>query len=249
MCTFGRPIAGVAARSVLTTDTGVRRWRDCPRGHITFVPAGLPIDWEWNYASRSVHLTISPDFLRDIGRQLDLPDGPSHSPQPAFRVLNDALSGPLMELQREAVSGSLGSDLTTTSLLNLIGVRLLRLADAAAGADAGGDEPVTRLAAAFRRRCVDLIHDRLGENLSLAEFAREFGLSPCHFARLFKQATGFPPHEYQLQIRVQRAQTLLLVTPRRTIADIACELGFADESHLRRHFKRIVGVTPGQFRA
>jgi AraC family transcriptional regulator len=93
-----------------------------------------------------------------------------------------------------------------------------------------------------------MMEDRLDENVSLAELAGELRLSPFHFARLFKEATGFPPHEYQLQLRVRRAQKLLLQTPRRTVAEIACELGFADESHLRRHFKRIVGMTPGQFR-
>ena len=249
MCSFGRPLEGVAARSVLRTEAGVRNWRNCPRGHVTFVPAGVPLDWEWNYASSSVHLTISPDFLDGVSQQLDMPGGSSFDLQPAFRVLDDSLSMPLMELRTEAITGSLGNELAKTSLLTLIGVRLLRLGVRDLDVHSIATDPAAGLATAFRQRCVELVQDRLDENLSLAELAREFGLSPYHFARLFKQATGFPPHEYQLQIRVQRAQAMLLQSPRRSIADIACELGFADESHLRRHFKRIVGVTPGQFRA
>lgn len=249
MCSFGRPVAGVAARSVLRTDSGVRSWRQCPRGHVTFVPAGMPIDWEWNYESQSVHLAINPGFLDEIGWQLETPQRSSFCLRPAFRILDDSLSVPLLELRGEIVASGVGDDLAKSSLLNLIGVRLLRRMAGDARADRASQDAATGQATAFRRRCIELIHDRLDENLSLAEIARECGLSPYHFARLFKQATGFPPHEYQLQLRVQRAQVLLLRTPRRTIADIACDLGFADESHLRRHFKRIVGITPGQFRA
>jgi AraC family transcriptional regulator len=248
MCSFGRPVKPAAARSVLKTDAGARQWRDFPRGHVTFLPAGLPIDWEWNYASRSVHLTIRPDFLDELGEELGIGGRSASDLQPAFRVLDDALSVPLLELRAEAGSTSLGNDLAKSSLLTVIGVRLLRRAAGVPGHDPADGTASVRPAKAFRRRCSEIIRDQLDRNLSLRELAQEFGLSPYHFARLFKQATGFPPHEYQLQMRVTRAQALLLQRPRRTVAEIACELGFADESHMRRHFKRIVGVTPGRFR-
>ena len=105
------------------------------------------------------------------------------------------------------------------------------------------------LALCCRQRCIEILSDRLAEQITLAELAGEFGLSPWHFSRLFKQATGFPPHEYQLQLRIQRARSILAHSPSRTIADIAYQLGFAEESHFRRHFRRIVGTTPGKFRA
>ena len=248
MCTVGAPIGGVAAKSVLRTETGVHQWGDFPRGHISFIPAGLPIDWEWNYASRSVHLTIRPEFLDALAQEMEIPNGVELEMRPAFRVLEESLSRPLLELGAEAAANGKGSRLATSSLLTVIGVRLLRFAAAGPGTDRKEPASSAGLAAAIRHRCVEMMEDRLYENVSLAELAGEFRLSPFHFARLFKEATGFPPHEYQLQLRVRRAQKLLLQTPRRTVAEIACELGFADESHLRRHFKRIVGMTPGQFR-
>jgi AraC family transcriptional regulator len=248
MCTVGAPIGGVAAKSVLRTETGVHQWGDFPRGHISFIPAGLPIDWEWNYASRSVHLAIRPEFLDALAREMEIPNGAELELRPTFRVLEESLSRPLVELGAEAAANGKGSRLATSSLITVIGVRLLRFAAAGRGTDRKGSASSAGLAAAIRHRCVEMMQDRLDENVSLAELAGELRLSPFHFARLFKEATGFPPHEYQLQLRVRRAQKLLLQTPRRTVAEIACELGFADESHLRRHFKRIVGMTPGQFR-
>ncbi len=248
MCSVGAPIDGVTAKSVLKTETGVHQWDDFPRGHISFIPAGLPIDWEWNYASRSVHLTIRPEFLNALAQEMEIPNGAERAMRPSFRKFEESLSRPLLELRAEAAANSKGSRLATSSLLTVIGVRLLRLAAAGPGRDRKEPASSAGLAAAIRHRCVELMEDRLDENVSLADLAGEFRLSPFHFARLFKEATGFPPHEYQLQLRVRRAQQLLMQSPRRTVAEIACELGFADESHLRRHFKRIVGMTPGQFR-
>ena len=71
-------------------------------------------------------------------------------------------------------------------------------------------------------------------------------LSPYHFLRSFKAAVGLSPHAYQTQLRLQQAKTLLVagMAP----ADVAQQVGFADQSHLNRHFKRVVGVPPGQYR-
>ena len=73
------------------------------------------------------------------------------------------------------------------------------------------------------------------------------GLSPSHFARLFRQATGQPPHRYALHARIERAQTLLLQTGL-SITAVSEQLGFYDESHFIRHFKRIMGTTPDVWR-
>ncbi|MEZ4657638.1 MAG: AraC family transcriptional regulator [Caldilineaceae bacterium] len=71
-------------------------------------------------------------------------------------------------------------------------------------------------------------------------------LSPYHFLRTFKAAVGLSPHAYQTQLRLQHAKGLLAngMAP----ADVAQQVGFTDQSHLNRHFKRVVGVPPGQYR-
>jgi transcriptional regulator GlxA family with amidase domain len=97
-------------------------------------------------------------------------------------------------------------------------------------------------------RAVELMRQRLADSLSLEEMAQASGVSPFHFARQFKAATGHPPHEYLMRLRVDRAQELISKNGRNwTLAAIAQDSGFADQSHMSRHFRRVLGVTPGEF--
>ncbi len=97
-------------------------------------------------------------------------------------------------------------------------------------------------------RAVELMRHRLTEAIPIEELAQAAGLSPFHFARQFKAATGYPPHDYLIRLRIDRARELLEKSGRTlTMAAIANECGFADQSHLARHFKRVLGVTPGVF--
>jgi AraC family transcriptional regulator len=73
-------------------------------------------------------------------------------------------------------------------------------------------------------------------------------LSPYHFARQFKAATGLPPHQYVLARRIERAQQLLRDGDDLSLSEVAAGAGFSDQSHFSRHFKRVVGTTPRQFR-
>ena len=67
-----------------------------------------------------------------------------------------------------------------------------------------------------------------------------------HFTRQFKQSTALPPHQYIIRTRVERAKQLLK-QGNLTIAQVAYVVGFSHQSHLNRHFKRLVGVTPKVF--
>ena len=83
---------------------------------------------------------------------------------------------------------------------------------------------------------------------SLEQLAAVAHLSAYHFARQFKAATGLPPHQYVIILRVERARHLLQGAEDLTLAEVAARVGFSDQSQLTLHFKRLVGVTPGQFR-
>ena len=91
----------------------------------------------------------------------------------------------------------------------------------------------------------EYLEDNLGRGVSLEELARLANLSPFHLARVFRDEVGLPPHAYQAQARVDRARSLLLRGW--PAARVARETGFADQSHLSRRFKRLVGVTPGRY--
>ena len=84
-----------------------------------------------------------------------------------------------------------------------------------------------------------------GENPSLDELARLAGLSPFRLLRVFRHALQLPPHAYLTGVRVARARALLAAGW--PTARVATETGFVDQSHLTRQFKRLVGVTPGQY--
>jgi AraC-like DNA-binding protein len=89
------------------------------------------------------------------------------------------------------------------------------------------------------------LEDHYTENVSLEELAAFVNLSPFHLLRVFRDTVGLPPHSYLTQVRVTHAKHLLLTSM--SPAQVALTVGFTDQSHLTKHFKRIVGVTPGQY--
>lgn len=94
-------------------------------------------------------------------------------------------------------------------------------------------------------RAKTYLRDRFSDSVTLEELGAAAGLSRFHLVRAFAAQFGLPPHAYQIGLRVERARTLLRsgVPP----ADVALAVGFADQSHLTRHFKRVNGVTPGRY--
>ncbi|MCY1014725.1 helix-turn-helix transcriptional regulator [Pyxidicoccus sp. MSG2] len=97
--------------------------------------------------------------------------------------------------------------------------------------------------AALRAR--DCLHASFTENVGLDALASGVGLNRFHLLRVFRAEFGLPPHDYVTHLRVARARTLL--SQGMAAGDVAAEVGLYDQSQLNRHFKRIVGLTPGQY--
>lgn len=91
-----------------------------------------------------------------------------------------------------------------------------------------------------------LLEDDYARNVTLEELAHCAGLNPFTLLRGFQRTYGLPPHAYQLQVRLRLVKRLL--QRGETLAQTALTAGFADQSHLGRHFKRAFGVTPQQYR-
>ena len=89
------------------------------------------------------------------------------------------------------------------------------------------------------------MHDNFNELVSLDELVALTRLSRFHLVRAFALHTGIPPHAYQLKLRIERACVLLRAGV--TAAEAATQVGFADQSHFTRHFKRIWHITPAQY--
>lgn len=91
----------------------------------------------------------------------------------------------------------------------------------------------------------EFIDDFPSADVSLQELANLAALSPFYLVRSFQKAYGFAPHSYQIQARLRLAKKLLKQGGK--ISEVAQQAGFHDQSHLHRHFKRAMGVTPGEF--
>lgn len=108
--------------------------------------------------------------------------------------------------------------------------------------------PSSGVAAAGRaavERAKTMLWDRFNDTITLDELAAAAGCSRFHLLRTFAQHTGLPPHAYQIRVRVERSRRLLANGVPISVA--ALNVGFADQSHFTRHFKRIMRVTPSRY--
>ncbi|MCA0458230.1 MAG: AraC family transcriptional regulator [Chloroflexi bacterium] len=96
------------------------------------------------------------------------------------------------------------------------------------------------------RDAKDYLHAHYAEDVSLEQLAQAVYLSPFHLSRLFRERLSLPPHMYLNQIRINRTKTLLNTDM--PLMAVAQSVGYADQSHLSKAFKRVVGITPGQYR-
>ncbi|HEU0052873.1 MAG TPA: AraC family transcriptional regulator [Longimicrobium sp.] len=102
-----------------------------------------------------------------------------------------------------------------------------------------GEAPVVRARA--------YLEEHWSRNVPLDELAAACGLSKFHLTRQFARVVGVPPHAFQNRLRVARAAELLREGV--PVGEVARRTGFADASHLSRHFKRATGTTPGRYAA
>jgi AraC-like DNA-binding protein len=93
----------------------------------------------------------------------------------------------------------------------------------------------------------ELLEDRLAQTVGLAELAATAGLSRFHLIRAFQRRYGLTPFAYQRNLRIERARAVLRAGL--SLADAAAHAGFADQSHLGRSFRAVMGSTPGEYRA
>ena len=154
------------------------------------------------------------------------------------------IRGVALSLLSELEQGGVCGPLYAQSLSNILAVHLLRNyteARPAAARFTGG------LSGRRLRRVTDYISEHYGGDVSLAELAAEAGVSPFHFAREFKRATGLAPHQYLIEVRIERAKSLLAGNEM-PLAQVSLSAGFSSQSHFTRLFRRHTGTTPKSYR-
>jgi len=207
-----------------------------------FTPAGRPVAFHWTGEVRVLMLGFQPWFFERVAAELGTTaDLPAETNNRKLDRTHPACL--LMQQLFHELSAPAGAPLAAEGLARAIAVLLLREFDHIRVA-----KPLPAAPPVAVLKVVQLMRHRLSDSLSLEELADVAGLSPFHFARQFKTATGHPPHDYLIRLRVDRAQELIRQHSHEwTLAAIANECGFSDQSHMARHFKRVLGVSPGEF--
>jgi AraC family transcriptional regulator len=207
-------------------------------GDIYLLPAGTELFWRWESKFSLLCLELTPAFLQQIAELCN------ECPTPVDFPLRMRFRDPkLLQIGSwfaEELNGGQGGRLYVESLTNILGIHFVRHYTTNSPVYAA---PPDHLSNFQLSEVIDYMRAHLQRDISLTELAQAANVSPQHLVRLFKRATGFAPHQYLIHLRIQRAKELLM-RGGMTISEIAALTGFADQSHLSRHFKRIVGCTP-----
>jgi AraC family transcriptional regulator len=224
---------------------GGKRHVPPPAGAISVVPAGSPIQWRWSGPKDSLHISLEPGLVGRVAAEAFDIDPARLTVPPLDGLDLPQLRATMGAVDAELTAGGAGGRLAAESLAHLLAVHLIRHVLAPRRPERGRDGALPR---GRLRAVVEYIVEHLEAGPSLAQMAAVARLNPYHFARQFKRATGLPPHQYVISRRVERAKELLQGSGDFSLAEVAARAGFSDQSKFCRHFKRLVGVTPGQFR-
>lgn len=209
-------------------------------GDIDVIPAGLDGVWEDDADCTVLSLRLSPELLTNA-----LPENEANAsaiqvvPQLQLRDSQIEMIGWAIKAELEAKCPS--DPLYAESLGIALAVRLINVSRNRVATS----NPSSRgLSLRKKRQLIDFIEANLHRTISLSELAALVDLSLSHFKTLSRNTFAQPMHQYVLQRRVERARSLLLSG--QTSAATAMQAGFADQSHMGRHIKKMLGLTPAE---
>ncbi len=215
---------------------------DIKAGQVSFYPAFTPFTVRNPQTFEFLLLALEPKSL--LCSTEGMVDAGPRQFTPRNGVDDPLVRGAALALRDEIAAGYPGGRWYGETLADMLTVHLLRHYSVAS--------PVVRihdggLAPNQLKRALEFIHANLAADAPLLAVAAEAGLSPFYFARQFKRATGLAPHQYLIQLRIERAKELLVHSDA-SVVEVAQQVGFCDQSHFARHFKRSFDVTPNVFR-
>ena len=211
-------------------------------GHLWIVPRSIPHTSSFAGPHGGVILSIGNSHLeRHIG---PLVRGGRIELMPEFNLEDGQLEHLLRGLLAVARDGSSADALVGELLVNAACIRLARryATSKLNLASCRGGLPPVRL-----KRVLEYIDSNLDKNITLSELADVVHMSLYYFAVLFRQSTGLSPHRFVLNKRVERAKELLR-DPKLSVLDVSMNVGFEHQNNFARAFRRVIGVSPSQFK-
>lgn len=209
-------------------------------GDIDIIPAQTPSRWEMHDEHDMALLLMLPQkLLCGIAEESGL-NAPQLEIRNRFQSRDSELETLSWALKREMESGYPSGRLYMDGLALAIASRLITQHSSVAKARAERHEG---LSGRRLKQVLAFIEDQIAEDLSLEQIAAVADMSASHVKTLFKNAMGVPVHQYVIQRRLERAKSLLMQDGM-SMADIAAASGFAHQSHLARHMRRVLGIAP-----
>lgn len=206
-------------------------------GCATIVPSNQPTGWLVDGELDVVTLSVA---------SADLQKAPALD---QFKRMRFAFSDPLGVALTRQVLGELYAprsperDVYVGALVDALKAHMMR-----GPVNAGAAEIPTTAFSSYRiHHIMNAILERPEGEHSVEELAAQAGVTPTHFCRIFKKATGVSPHQYVMKARLSRAQHMLEQSEA-SMATIADSLGFTSQSHFTRAFRQFAGETPSDFR-
>jgi AraC family transcriptional regulator len=213
-------------------------------GGLFILPGGMDFGVRLESSLDSLHIYLRQEILDQVATELGLDAAGPVELLARIGVQDSLIEQLALNIRDLLESQEPYSRLYANYVARLLAAQLLRKHSTATLVESALQDPQTVTAV---KRAIDYMEAKLGEALSVPRVAKAAGMSPSHFARCFKGATGFSPHRYLLSLRVERAKRLLLQR-RESIAEIALACGFAHQEHLTNVFRRFSGLTPAGYR-
>ncbi|MDP4027099.1 AraC family transcriptional regulator [Methylobacterium sp. NEAU 140] len=213
-------------------------------GSISFLSHAQPSHWRWSETVEVLHLYLSPATVIRTATDLYEREIEAVHLRDVLRADDPLLAGLVAGLAQEAGHGGLGGSFYAETLTQAACVHLLRHYTEVQFRET---EARGCLPSAQCRRLISFVEHNLDGAITLADLAGVVGLSVFHFTRMFRGAFGCPPHVYVMRQRVEGAKRRL-ARPEVPLKVVAAECGFADQSHMTRVFRNLLGVTPGDYR-
>ena len=223
-------------------DDGPFRERMISPGDIAVIPSGTVYSVRASGPSEFMVMSISNELLTQAARGVTDRETLELRLNWGFRdpFIREIFSGLSAAIEGKGSTDRIYGETLAQSLAAHLARNGRQLHNLNGGASRG-------LSRAQLNRALEFINGTPYADITLDSMAKAAGLSPFHFCRVFKRATGLSPHQYVLRRRVGVGAEMLLERDE-SISNLALELGFADQSHFTMHFKRVHGIGPAAYR-